>query len=163
MSEIDSEPGTHWAPIVGRWRTTGYVVTDERPQIEGTDVYELLPGGHFLLHRVDVHVGGSPVRAVEIIGEVADNGRWLARSYDDTGATEVMTVEIRPDGSWRFVGSPSVAASAQVDRPVAISGGVRSTVTFEPDGTRMHALWERSDDGATWTDWMHITFTRDEA
>jgi len=37
--------------------------------ITGTDIYEWLPGGFFLLHRVDVVIGEQAVRAIELIGE----------------------------------------------------------------------------------------------
>lgn len=37
-------------------------------RITGTDAYEWLPGGFFLLHHVDVHVGDEKVDAFEVIG-----------------------------------------------------------------------------------------------
>jgi len=37
--------------------------------ITGTDIYEWLPGGFFLLHHVDVVIGEQAVRAIELIGE----------------------------------------------------------------------------------------------
>jgi hypothetical protein len=39
--------------------------------VTGRDADELLPGGHFVVHHVDVHVGEQPVRAIEISGEPA--------------------------------------------------------------------------------------------
>jgi hypothetical protein len=33
--------------------------------VVGTDTYEWLPGGHFLVHHVDVVIGHEPVQAVE--------------------------------------------------------------------------------------------------
>ena len=47
--------------------------------VAGTDTYEVLPGGYFLVHHVDVTVGDKPVRAIEIIGEPdAVSGGFLA-------------------------------------------------------------------------------------
>jgi hypothetical protein len=47
--------------LVGRWRSRGHVVADPPVPIVGTDIYELLPGGFFLIHHVDVVVGQQKV------------------------------------------------------------------------------------------------------
>jgi hypothetical protein len=48
--------------LVGRWRSEGHVVGEPSVPIEGTDIYEWLPGGFFLVHHVDVVVGTSRSR-----------------------------------------------------------------------------------------------------
>ena len=66
--------------IAGRWKTSGYVIGDPRLPVEGTDIYEVLAGGHFLVHHVDVTVGGQEVRAIEVIGEPdPDSDAYLAQ------------------------------------------------------------------------------------
>ena len=55
--------------LVGRWRSEGPVVGEVPVPITGTDIYEWLPGGFFLLHHVDVVIGEQAVRAIELIGE----------------------------------------------------------------------------------------------
>lgn len=37
--------------------------------ITGTDSYQWLAGGFFLVHHVDVLIGQQPVQALEFIGE----------------------------------------------------------------------------------------------
>ncbi|GAB3477021.1 DUF1579 family protein [Amycolatopsis cihanbeyliensis] len=57
--------------VVGRWRSKGRTVpTETEPSIEisGTDTYEWLDGGFFLVHHVDVRLGGERYRAIELIG-----------------------------------------------------------------------------------------------
>ncbi|MCZ2812763.1 hypothetical protein O2W15_15095 [Modestobacter sp. VKM Ac-2979] len=51
-------PGAAWTdpltPLLGRWRTSGAVLDDDgatTAQITGTDVYELMPGGGWVVHR----------------------------------------------------------------------------------------------------------------
>jgi hypothetical protein len=46
---------------------------------EALDTYEWLPGGFFLLHRVDGLMGDEPVQAVEIIGYEASSERGRRR------------------------------------------------------------------------------------
>jgi hypothetical protein len=55
--------------IVGDWATSGQVVGDPPVPVFGSDVYEVLAGGYFLVRHVDVTVGSQEVRAIEIIGE----------------------------------------------------------------------------------------------
>jgi hypothetical protein len=145
--------------IAGRWRTSGYVVGDPRVPVEGTDHYEVLPGGHFLVHHVDVTVGGQEVRAIEVIGEPdPDSDAYLARNFNGEGSVEVMKLQIDDDGVFRFTGGGDVAPAAQPGH--APTAQVRSTLTVSPDRASMNAFWERSENGIDWEPWMYITFTR---
>jgi hypothetical protein len=149
------------AGIVGRWRTEGRVLGEGPTPVRGTDVYELFPGGHFLVHHVDVTIGDSPVRAIEIIGERDEgSGGFLARSYEDSGTMTLMRVVIDDDGTWLFSGGGDVAPAARVDDEAPAAGAVRSTLRVAADRRSMTALWERADDGVTWKPWMDIRFTR---
>ncbi len=127
--------------------------------MKGSDTYEVLPGGYFLVHHVDVTVGDQEVRAIEVIGEPApDVGGFLARSFDDQGNAEVMRVTVDDEGVFHFTGGPEIASAAQpADTTTA---RVRSTLRVAPDRRSMTALWERSEDGHSWEPWMNITFTR---
>jgi hypothetical protein len=145
--------------IAGRWRTSGYVVGDPRVPVAGTDVYDVLRGGRFLVHRVDVTVGEQEVHAIEVIGEPdPDSDAYLARSFDSEGNFEVMKLQIDDDGILRFSGDGSIAPAAQPsDAPTA---QVRSTLTVSQDSASMNAFWERCENGIDWEPWMDITFTR---
>src|SRR5215207_1243666 len=146
--------------LVGRWRSEGHVVGDPAIPITGTDTYELLAGGFFLVHHVDVVVGDQDVKAIEIIGEYDQaTEAFTARAFDNEGNVTVMHARVDRDGVWTFTGGADVAPVAQPD--AATSGGaVRSTLTVSRDATSMTAKWERSDDGANWQPWMDMTFTR---
>src|SRR5215468_4343691 len=55
--------------LVGRWRSEGHIVGEVPVPITGTDIYQWLPGGFFLVHHVDVVIGEQTVQAIELIGE----------------------------------------------------------------------------------------------
>ena len=57
-NQADSQHERLWA-IAGQWDTTGHVIGDTPVPVSGSDVYEVLPGGYFLLHHVDVTVGSQ--------------------------------------------------------------------------------------------------------
>jgi hypothetical protein len=157
MTEV-SDHHERLGAIIGRWATSGLVSGDPPVPVTGTDIYEALPGGHFLVHHVDVTVGDQVVQAIEIIGEADPaTGGYLARSFDNAGNAEVMHLTIDAAGVFHFRGGSDIAPTA---RPAAESIiEVRSTLTPSSDGTSMTALWERSADGHAWEPWMNISFT----
>jgi hypothetical protein len=137
------------------------VIDEPAIPVAGTDTYDVLPGGYFLVHHVDVTVGEHPVRAIEIIGEPdAVSGGFLSRSFDSDGNAELMRVTIDDNGVFHFTGGAEVAPAAHpTDAPTA---QVRSTLTIAEDGQSMTALWERSEDGTNWQPWMDISFARSD-
>jgi hypothetical protein len=146
--------------LVGRWRSEGRIVGDPPVPIAGTDIYEWLPGGFFLVHHVDVVIGQQKVQALELMGEhdpASDS--FTARAYDNLGNITIMRARVDEQGVWRFTGGGDVAPVARPDAADA-SGAVRSTLTISPDRSGMAARWERSDDGASWQPWMDMSFTR---
>jgi hypothetical protein len=157
-AHVDKAHERLWA-LAGDWATSGHVVGDPPVPVSGSDVYEVLPGGYFVVHHVDVTVGAQAVRAIELIGERgSQEDTFLARSYDSEGNTELMEVTVDDEGTFHFSGGPEIAPAAQPAN--ASTARVRSTLSIERDGNSMTALWERSEDGATWDRWMDMRFTR---
>jgi hypothetical protein len=153
-------PDPRLGAIAGRWRTSGQVIGDPPAPVVGTDTYELMPGGFFLVHSVDVTVGVQPVRAIEIIGEPDGDEGYLARSFDSDGNAEVMHLRIDDDSVFHFAGGGEIALAAQSDDTA--TARVRSTLTVARDRASMKARWERFEDGVGWRPWMDIDFTRRE-
>jgi hypothetical protein len=162
MSDYEGRrPDERLHAIAGRWETSGQVIGEPPIPVVGTDIYEVLSGGYFVVHQVDVTIGKQPLRAIEIIGELdAASGGYRARSFDSEGSSELMDVMIDEDGVFHFTGGPDVAAVAQPTE--ASTARVRSTLTIADDRRSMTALWERSEDGINWHPWMDISFTRSD-
>jgi hypothetical protein len=157
-ANANCSPDTRLHAIAGRWDTSGYVMGVPRISIVGTDIYEVLAGGYFLVHRVDVMVGEQPVRAIEIIGERDRSGGFFARSFDNDGNAELMHLTIDDNGVFHFGGGPEIAPAAKpADAPPS---HVRSTLTVAEDQRSMTAFWERSEDGSSWHPWMDVSFRR---
>ena len=145
--------------LVGRWRSQGHIVGDQPVPITGTDSYEWLPGGVFLVHHVDVVIGDQKVQAIELIGEYDPaTDSFTARAYDNLGNITIMRARVDERGVWTFTGGGDVAPVAQPGDDAG--GAVRSTLTVDADGSAMAARWERSDDGVSWRPWMDMRFTR---
>lgn len=131
--------------LVGRWRTSGHVVAaggEDVVQITGTDVYEWLPGGHFLIHWVDVSIGGQDTHNLEVIGYDPATNRYPTRFFDHEGNSGTYTAMV-------------------LDEVLHLStDGARATLVLDPAGARMQANWEKMDKHGAWRPWMELEFTR---
>jgi Protein of unknown function (DUF1579) len=132
--------------VVGRWRTDGHIIGDPPVPIVGSDIYEWLPGGFFIVHHVDVLVGEQRVQGIEIIGDYdAATDSFTGRTYDNQGNITVMHARAQGRGVFTFAGRGDVAREAQpTAEPTA---AVRSTLSVNPEQETMRARWERSADG----------------
>lgn len=143
-----SAPGTaykHLDAFVGKWNTAGYAkASATRPAVEirGTDSYEWLPGGFFLLHRVDVQMGSERNESIEVIGFDASSNTYPMHFFDNRGNTGTMRAKFN-NGTWTF-----------------LSDALRFTGSFSEDGKTLSGRWEQSADGTTWTHWMDIRLTK---
>jgi hypothetical protein len=132
-------------PFAGKWHTTGLIPeTPEHPAmtVTGTDTYAWLPGGHFLLHTVDVMVGDEKTETTEIIGFEAEQNRYPMRYFDNKGNTGLMYASFN-NGTWTFQGDT-----------------LRFTGSFNEDQQTISGIWEQSADGQQWSHFMDIKLTR---
>ncbi len=132
-------------PLIGSWTSEGETVDEPIVRIKGSDVYEWLPGRHFLVHHVDVTVDGEPYQALEVFGEDADGDTCVARAYNSDGTAGTMTVRVDDEGVVTLTGTDT-----------------RSRLVVADDGASMAARWDRLDDGA-WRHWMDMRFTRESS
>jgi hypothetical protein len=148
MSNAPHPENTRLDALIGTWRTRGEVLDEGGSTpvqtVDGTDEYEWL-GGHFVIHRIDVQMGGEPVRGLEIIGPLdPETGAYPTRAYDDQGGVQTARATVDDDGVWTFG-----------------ADGARATLRLADDGQSMSADWVRTDDGgATWRPWLRLRFTR---
>jgi len=137
----------HLKPFVGKWNTVGEIQASPygpAGKIIGTDTYEWLPGGFFLVHRVDVHMGDQTNESIEIIGYDASTKTYPMHSFDSQGNHLVMQAGVVGD-QWTFTG-----------------GSMRFTGTFSEDGKSISGKWEYLEDNSKWHHWMDVRLTKIE-
>lgn len=131
--------------FVGTWKTTGATrATADVPSepIDATDRYEWMAGGYFLLHHIDSRTPHA-LKAMEIIGGPQDaDGGSPVTGFDSEGQT--FSSVYRLDGRAFHISGPTAR----------FAGG------FSEDGETLGGVWERSDDGSTWSPWMDITLAK---
>lgn len=135
-----------FAKIVGRWKTEGEILGAENRRIHGTDTYEWLQDGYFVIHWIDVMMGEEHVREVEIIGPFdPGSATFPMRTFGAGGSYAEMTGKFDEDGA-------ILAEDKQS----------RTRLVVSEDRSGMEAHWERrGDDDDEWTPWLDVTFKKE--
>ena len=127
--------------VAGKWITQGALrATDEAASFEmrAIDRYEWLPGGFFMLHKVDALIGGTVAQSIEVIGYDAQQACYVTRSYDDQGASDGFTARLEGH-AWSIDGEK-----------------VRFRGAFEQGGSVLAETWEQRNAQEEWRMWMDI-------
>lgn len=85
---------TEFQKLIGNWKTEGRILaTDDNPEmkITGTDSYELILDGFFILHKADVFMGNDKSQTLEVIGLDEASNHATFEYYDNQGASGKMT------------------------------------------------------------------------
>ena len=131
--------------LIGTWNTTGEVLKTEgapATNLSATDTYRWLPGKHFIAHDADARFGEKPTRSMEVIGYDLKSKKYLARSYDDQGASEVFAAALKGK-KWTIVGK-----------------FVRFEGKFDAKNNKLTGLWELKGKKAGWQPWIKLMLVR---
>jgi hypothetical protein len=131
--------------FVGRWKTTGAIKgSNGEPDIgiNGSDIYEWLPGGFSLLHKVDVYMGNERNQTIEIIGFDKAANAFKMYHFDNKGGSGTLTANVR-DGAWTFSNE-----------------SLRFTGKFSEDGNVLSGSWEQCGDGKSWSRFIDIKLVK---
>ncbi len=92
--------------FIGKWMNEGYVVeTADAPstKITTSDVYEWLPGRHFVLHTAYGRIGNMDVGGMEVLGYDSTTKEFFSRFFDSSGNIHEATLTTDRD-SWTWKG-----------------------------------------------------------
>lgn len=131
--------------LIGNWATTGDVKSgEEQLKLNGSDSYQFILDGAFILHKADVMIGDNKSETFEVIGYDSSTSAYTMRFFDNTGKSGVMKATILND-VWTFEGE-----------------GMRFTGGFKKDGHEFSGTWEQLSDDNKWTHLMNIQLRREE-
>jgi hypothetical protein len=113
-------------------------------KITGTDSYEWVSRGYFLLHRVDVSMGDTKTEVIEVIGsyDSADDS-YALRSFDNDGNFITMKGRFEKDGEFKIEGE-----------------GMRSILSYNQSQQLITISWERLQDGSLWRPWLNMKLSK---
>ena len=127
--------------FAGNWITHGTIrATDDTAssEVRAIDRYEWLPGGFFMLHRVDALIGGTVSQSIEVIGHDEAQACYVTRSYDDQGTSDGFTARLE-GRAWSIDGEK-----------------VRFRGAFNAGGPVLAGTWEQRSEKKQWSPWMNI-------
>ena len=129
--------------FIGNWKTTGTVYNEDGTTtlFEGNDIYEWLPSRQFILHKVDVMMGGEQNLTTEILGVAGDNAFFI-HAYEMNGGFSKMTATEK-DGEWLFKNEE-----------------MRFTGRFSNERDILTGTWEKKASDDTWQKWMDVTLKK---
>lgn len=90
MSKIDPN---NWKRLIGKWNTEGRILTnqnDSESKIIGTDSYEFILNGNFILHKADVLMGNVRSETYEIIALENPNEKVKMQYFNSEGENGIM-------------------------------------------------------------------------
>lgn len=135
-------------PIIGRWRTSGTILDengDAAAAVAGTDTYRWLPGGHWVVHEVDVMMGDERTQVLELIGgHDPATGGWQMHAFDTADSPGAMSLTLADPGLFLLQGD-----------------GVRSWFRPTAGPGFMTTRWERTWE-ENWIPWIDMRFDRDD-
>jgi len=136
--------------FVGKWHMEGQQLAGPAgasAPISAMETYEWLPGGQFLIHRFDGHIGNTEAACIEIIGFEPERRCYRAHTFYNNGQVNVWDLEHR-DGQWRLLGDWNAGGRSMK---------VRCTMSFAPDGQTLRGKWEHSSDGSSWETFWDVS------
>ncbi|NIJ53895.1 DUF1579 family protein [Dyadobacter arcticus] len=130
--------------FAGKWNTSGTLQAmpgDPPVYFHGTDTYEWLPGGFFLLHTVDVMMGNERKQSIEVIGYDPLSELYPMQHFDDQGESGIMHGRLEGD-QWTI-----------------LSSELRFNGIFSADMKTLTGVWEQCMEDS-WTHLMEIALTK---
>lgn len=89
---------TDFNKLIGKWKTEGRVLTtgnNSEMKIKGTDTYEIILDGFFILHKADVLMGNENSQTYELIGLDNNDQRAIFEHYNNQGSSGRMTGHLK--------------------------------------------------------------------
>lgn len=136
MTKIVQSPFTR---LLGVWKTSGQILDEYSVQnLAGTDSYELILDGNFILHRADVLMGDTKSETFEIIGLEQSSEKADMRHFNSGGESGTMTGQIK-------------------DNDFLIDGdGLKFAGKINDQNTLIVGKWSRQGEDGSWTEFIDL-------
>jgi hypothetical protein len=136
---------TDFKKLIGKWKTEGRILkNDKNPEmkITGTDTYETILGGFFILHTADVLMGNEKSQTYEIMGLNKTGDQAILRHYNNQGSSGKMTGTLK-NGELKLNGD-----------------GLRFYGLFSTNDNQITGTWEKLTDQKKWVEFLKMNFTK---
>ena len=138
---------TDFKKLIGKWKTEGLILkSDKNPEmkITGTDTYEAILDGFFILHTADVVMGNEKSQTYEIIGLDKANDKVILQHYNNQGSSGKMSGTLK-NGKLNLSGD-----------------GLQFEGRFSTNDNVISGTWTKLDSENNWIEFLKMNFTKIE-
>lgn len=136
MKKIEN---SNFKRLVGFWKTTGEIKSEqENLKLIGTDSYEFILDGNFILHKADVMMGNDRNETFEIIGLENSSDRAKMQYFNTKGEDGIMWSSIS-NNEFKIEGN-----------------GLKFSGTINEENTRISGKWCIQGENKEWTDLIDL-------
>lgn len=136
MTKIET---SNFNRLIGVWKTTGQISTgSETLNLSGTDSYELILDGNYILHKADVIMGSEKSETFEIISLTDTTGNAKMQYFNSKGESGTMKSEIT-NNDFRIYGD-----------------GIKFNGTINDKNSEVIGKWFLQADDKSWTEFINL-------
>ncbi len=129
--------------LIGNWMTEGTILNEtSHSKIAGTDSYEFILDGNYILHKADVMMGDERSETFEIIEVDQSNGKGKMYYYNSKGERGVMTASL-------------------AENNFLIEGDkIKFEGVLHDDDTKVIGKWYMQTEQDEWVDFIDLKLTK---
>jgi hypothetical protein len=140
---MNQKENSNFKRLIGVWKTEGTIITEKGSvTLTGTDSYEFILEGNYILHKAHVTMGDEKSETLELIG--FDNSMHEAKMqyYNSKGESGLMTSSI-------------------IENTFIIKGDkLKFEGSINDTNTTVNGTWYMQAEGTQWKGFIELTLTK---
>jgi hypothetical protein len=130
--------------LLGVWTTTGEIKGEANLKLIGTDTYEVVLEGKYILHKANVKMGPDRNETLEMLSWNESTRQAKMQYFNSSGEEGSMTGTIS-DNEFKIDGK-----------------SLKFQGTINPENTKVHGKWFIRQKNGTWTEYIDLLLTKQE-
>ncbi len=136
---------TDFKKLLGKWKTEGVILkTDKNSEmkITGTDSYDIILDGFYMLHTADVLMGNEKSQTYEIIGLDKTSDKAVLQYFNNQGSSGKMSGTLK-NAELKFSGN-----------------GLQFGGRFSNNDNVISGTWTKLNSENNWVEFLKMNFTK---
>jgi len=140
---MENIEASNFKRLIGIWKTEGTILTNnDNSKLIGTDSYEFILQGNYILHKADVKMGNELSQTFEIISLDNSTQKGKMHYYNSKNESGVMTCSLIAH-NFKIVGDK-----------------IKFEGIINDDDTELTGKWFLEEENGIWIDFIDIKLTK---